>query len=58
MHILQPFIDDEYIIAGEAPEEAHPRAVVSQFLVCAHQVGESYVLRLVQMPADHLANHA
>ena len=28
-HILQPFIDDEHIIAGEAPEEAHPRAVVS-----------------------------
>ena len=32
-HILQPFIDDEYIIAGEAPEEAHPRAVVSQLFV-------------------------
>ena len=32
-HILQPFIDDEYIIAGEASEEAHPRAVVSQLLV-------------------------
>ena len=32
-HILQPFIDDEYIIAGEAPEETHSCTVVSQLLV-------------------------
>ena len=57
-YILQPFIDDEHIIAGEAPKEAHPRAVVSQLFIRAHEIRESYVLRLVQMSAGRLADHA